>query len=262
MRALPLRRPLPLFRRIRIAILLYILVFVAAGHWLTQARSTDWDGTLWVAVYPVVGDGSRAAAEAAAALDRSDFERVESFFASEAGRYGIALERPVRFDVAAPSEIGPPRPPASGGVVDAIAFSLRLRLAALRAGWRSDLPRADITLFAVLHDGAGGETLDRSVGLQKGMVAVANLFAERTAAGTNSLVVAHELLHTLGATDKYRAADNTPVFPQGYADPAELMAGRIALSERSAVMPRGLDEVVIGPATAVEIGWPDGSAAR
>ena len=54
--------------------------------------------------------------------------------------------------------------------------------------------------------------------------------------GANDMVMAHELLHTLGATDKYDPASDAPRFPEGYGDPrqvplypqqfAELMAGR------------------------------------
>jgi hypothetical protein len=83
--------------------------------------------------------------------------------------------------------------------------------------------------------------------------------------GSNHVVIAHELLHTLGATDKYGPGNNQPRFPDGYAEPdrhprlpqlyAELMAGRIALSETTAETPTQLDDVLIGPATAREIGW-------
>ena len=43
------------FRRFRIAILLYILVFVALGEFLAEHRATDWNNTLWVDVYLVNG---------------------------------------------------------------------------------------------------------------------------------------------------------------------------------------------------------------
>jgi hypothetical protein len=43
-----------------------------------------------------------------------------------------------------------------------------------------------------------------------------------------------------------------PLLPQ---TKAELMAGRIPLDEHRADMPATLREVVIGPATAQEIGW-------
>ena len=79
--------------------------------------------------------------------------------------------------------------------------------------------------------------------------------------------MAHELLHTLRATDKYSFATNTPSFPDGYAAPearpllpqtkAELMAGRIPLDAQRAEMPSDLKQVVIGAATAREIGWPE-----
>ena len=85
------------------------------------------------------------------------------------------------------------------------------------------------------------------------------------AAGTNQIVVAHELLHTLGATDKYDRATGQPRAPEGLGEPdreplfpqeyGEIMAGRIALSADDAAMPHDLDAMVIGAVTAREIGW-------
>jgi hypothetical protein len=69
----------------------------------------------------------------------------------------------------------------------------------------------------------------------------------------------------LGATDKYDPATNQPIFPDGYGEPdrqplhpqgvAEIMAGRIAVSEEEAEMPDSLVNAVIGEKTAREIGW-------
>jgi hypothetical protein len=74
------------------------------------------------------------------------------------------------------------------------------------------------------------------------------------------------MLHTLGATDKYDFANDAPRFPDGYGDPrqvplypqvyAELMAGRRMLSATQWQQADDLDEVVIGPASAQEIRWP------
>ena len=79
------------------------------------------------------------------------------------------------------------------------------------------------------------------------------------------MVITHELLHTLGATDKYDLATNQPLYPEGYAEPdqqplfpqekAEIMAGRIPLSETKAAMPEGLTHTLIGEKTAREIKW-------
>ena len=83
--------------------------------------------------------------------------------------------------------------------------------------------------------------------------------------GANDVVIAHELLHTLGASDKYDYGSNAPRFPDGYGDPqqqplypqrtAELMAGRRMISATRWEQVYGLEEVVIGPATALEIRW-------
>jgi hypothetical protein len=43
-----------------------------------------------------------------------------------------------------------------------------------------------------------------------------------------------------------------PRLPQEFA---EIMAGRIALSERDAEIPRGLNQVLVGGKTAREIHW-------
>ena len=77
-------------------------------------------------------------------------------------------------------------------------------------------------------------------------------------------VAAHELLHTLGATDKYDAAGHTLV-PSGLAEPdkwppypqrfAEAMARNVPLGPAEERPPASLDELSIGSATAREIGW-------
>ncbi len=47
-----------MFKAIRISILLLILLFVSVSTYLTQARSTDWDSSLWITIYPINADGS------------------------------------------------------------------------------------------------------------------------------------------------------------------------------------------------------------
>jgi hypothetical protein len=104
-----------------------------------------------------------------------------------------------------------------------------------------------------------------SLGTTKGLIGVVYAFATPDMDGENDVVIAHELLHTLGATDKYRAADDAPRYPDGFGDPqqiplfpqrnAELMAGRRMLSADRWQQAESLDEVVIGAATAAEIRW-------
>jgi hypothetical protein len=94
---------------------------------------------------------------------------------------------------------------------------------------------------------------------------IVNVFADREMLGSNDTVIAHELLHTLGATDKYDLSNNQPRHPDGYAEPdkqplypqsfAELMGGRIPLSADTSQIPESLHQVVINRSTALEIGW-------
>jgi hypothetical protein len=87
----------------------------------------------------------------------------------------------------------------------------------------------------------------------------------RRQAGSNNVVLAHEMLHTLGATDKYDLQTTLPIFPDGYAEPnknprypqesAELMAGRIPVSEKRAEIPDDLTQCTVGAATARELKW-------
>jgi hypothetical protein len=120
-------------------------------------------------------------------------------------------------------------------------------------------------MFVLYHDPATTPSVPHSLGLQKGLLGVVYAFADRDMTGSNNIVIAHELLHTVGASDKYHAGDDRPLFPAGYADPqqeplypqerAEVMAGRRMLSEQEWDMPHGLREVVVGPETAAEIRW-------
>ena len=121
-------------------------------------------------------------------------------------------------------------------------------------------------MFVLFHDPRLTPTVPHSLGLTKGLIGVVYAFAEPYMNGENDAVIAHESLHTLGATDKYDPASDAPRYPDGYGDPrevplypqqsAELMAGRRMLSATRWVQADDLDEVVIGPATAFEIRWP------
>ena len=253
-----------MLKRLRIAVLLYVLLFVAAAQFFATRSATDWDAPLWVDIYTVAGDEHPGTRRFIEGLSATEFATAEEFFAREAERYGVALERPFKLRIVGEYDGELPQLDAESGPIGVLLWSLRMRWLATRLRWQAD-PSGDIVLFAVFHEPARGVALDRSTALDKGLIAVAHLFAERDAQATNEIVLAHELLHTLRATDKYSLATNSPSYPDGYAAPearpllpqtkAELMAGRIALDDQRAEMPRDLDQVVIGAATAREIGW-------
>lgn len=254
-----------MFKRIRIAILLYILLFVALGQFLAARRSTDWNDTLRVDVYPINGSGTAETQHFIDSLQPDAFAAVDAFLQSQSAVYGVRLEQAFELRLAKQINSDLPAIPLQGGFVSTILWSLRMRWFVTRLHWSSDEPTPDITVFAVYQTGLAGGTVDRSTALRKGLIAIANLYAAADARGSNQMVIAHELLHTLGATDKYDPATGLPMFPTGYAEPersprfpqanAELMGGRIPLGPNEALIPTSLAQVSIGPATAHEIGW-------
>jgi hypothetical protein len=253
------------FKRLRIAVLLYVLLFVAAGQFLMRRNATDWDAPLWVDVYTVAGDRDAATRRYLDDLRPTEFKDVEVFLTREAQRHGVTLEQPFRVRIIGEYSDGLPSLDSAAGSLDVLWWSLRMRWLAMRLRWREAGPSGDITMFAVFHAPSEGVALDRSTALEKGLIGVANVFADSGMRGANQVVFAHELLHTLGATDKYAVRSNLPLYPHGYAAPearpllpqtkAELMAGRIPLDESHAETPESLRDVVVGAVTALEIGW-------
>ena len=253
-----------LFRTIRITILLIILFFVGMNTWLTQVRSTDWNESLWVVVYPVNGDNSPVTQQYINTLSRDTFSSIASFLGSEAKRYGITISDPVTVRLAPQVTDRPPLPPVNGSTLSVMLWSLKLRFWAF-VNDNFDGPKPDVQMFVVYYDPDTHNTLRHSLGIQKGMIGVVNAYAGRALAQRNNVVIAHEFLHTVGASDKYNKANNQPVYPDGYAEPeraplhpqrkAEIMAGRIPLSDHQAVMPKSFSTSSIGAKTAREIRW-------
>jgi len=252
-----------MFKAFRITVLLLILFFVAFGTWLTQARSTDWNNSLWVKVYPVNADGSDTSQDYIDSLEVDDFTAIESFVAQEIGKYGHTLARPVRIELGRQIYEQPPVVGDNPGPLDIALWSLKMRWWAGSVAGPQDNPDPDVRIFIRYHAPDGQIELENSVGLQKGMVGIVNAYAGRREASVNNVIIAHEFLHTLGATDKYEPGTGQPEFPLGFAEPdrnplypqelAEIMGGRIALSKLDAVVPKSLKYVIIGTETAKEI---------
>jgi hypothetical protein len=254
-----------MFKRLRILVLLLILLFVALNAYFDRVYSTDWDIPLRVTVFPINGDGSAVSERYIGELAGTNFVALESFFEEQANHYEVALERPVRFSRGARIRELPPMLQPGTGVLGSVWWSLRTRYWAWRVPEHGDGPKPDVQLFVLYYDPATSPSLPHSIGLQKGLFGIVNAFADREMEGSNDTVIAHELLHTLGAIDKYAVGTNQPLHPVGFAEPdrvplypqtrAELMGGRIPVSPSEASIPASLRQVVVGPLTAHEIGW-------
>jgi hypothetical protein len=251
-----------MWRRIRIAILSLVLVLVGLRALTDRWGATDWDDTLWIGVFPLNGDGRAATDRYIDTLTPEQFAGIEEFFSREAQAYGVSLEEPVHVELYPRVAELPPRLEPGTSLPGRIWWSLRIRYYSWRIA--SDT-LADIRVFVLYHDPERTHAVPHSLGLQKGLLGIVYAYADTAADPANSVVVAHEVLHTLGATDKYDPATNLPEFPAGFGDPAasprypqadaEIMAGRIAVSPDEAAIPASLEEVVVGRESAAEIGW-------
>ena len=252
-------------RGLRIALLLAVLAMVALDAWLTRVRTTSWDQTLRVSIHPIVADGQPATREYVASLTPADFAAIEAFMREQASAYGVTTPEPVKVWLRPALAELPPLPPADRSLLGTIGWSLQLRWWASRREAAQPRPRGQARLFVLYYDPASTPAVAHSLGLKEGVIGIVHAFASRAQAPTNNVVIAHELLHTLGATDKYDPATGQPRHPAGFAEPereplypqefAELMGGRIPLAPNKAEIPVSLDQTAVGPATAAEIGW-------
>jgi hypothetical protein len=253
------------FKMLRILILLLVLLTVALTTWQDRYRSTRWREPLYVAIYPIAADDSAVTETYLAALDAARFQPIDKFFMREAERYHLGEREPVKTRLRARLHDQPPQRAPTAGVLATALWSLRLRYWAWRASGHVNEPE-DIRIFVLYHDPALTPAVPHSLGLTKGLIGVVYAFAAPDMNGENNVVIAHELLHTVGASDKYSPGSDAPLFPTGYGNPnqvplypqrtAELMAGRRMLKADRWEQVESLEEVVIGPATALEIRWP------
>ena len=252
-----------MWKIIRIIILLLILATVVQQTWLDKA-DLAWKHNLYVAVYPVNVDGSVKVSAYLHTLTRNDFEPVVGYFAEEVEPYHLGLRHPIELELGAEVNNVPPEPPNDSSVLSTIIWSLKFRYFAWSNSPKVNV-KPDIRLYLLYYDPITHPILSHSTALNKGRIGRVNLFGDGEYDKQNLVILSHELLHTLNATDKYDLSNTLPLYPDGYAEPdkvprypqsfAELMGGRVPVSESKAVIPKSLGQTMVGAKTAREIGW-------
>jgi len=253
-----------MFRKLRILFALLLLFFVGISTWLTSLHLASWTDTLDVYVYPINADGSKSTQRYIDSLSDRWFNDIERFMTKQARQYLELQEEPFNITLSPQIYDIPPEPTANSSIPATMLLSLKLRLWA----WTHNSdpgPEPDIKIYTLFYNPTKYSKLPHSIGLSKGQIGVVHAFASTSYKQSNNIVIAHELMHTLGASDKYDPQTTIPVYPIGYANPdkrplypqrkAELMGGRIPVSASKSTMPRRFSDVVIGSASAREIGW-------
>jgi hypothetical protein len=256
------------FFRARVTFLLAVLFGVCVWAWRdvrSRRERTDWRRPLVVAIVlvrlgPIDEDAITAFRERVPAL--------ETRLAQESHRYRADAFRPIRLTFVGPVDL-PEAPPKAAG--DDLLEAAKHSWALWR--WTSRIDRAcelhagsyDSRVYVAARAPASEErAVVEGESENGGRVGAVEVELDLSMADLALFVAAHELFHTLGATDKYDA-DGATLIPEGLAQPdrnprlpqrfAEVMARNRPLSPGVERPPDSLDELAVGPTTAKEIGW-------
>jgi hypothetical protein len=199
---------------------------------------------------------------------RASFPALEQRLAEEYRRFGGTLSRPVAFTIFGPVSVDRPPPADPDGSFLRLAQHAYDQWRWTRAVDRgSGLEPADFDsrIYVVVRAPSDStRSWVEGSSEQGGRVGVARIELARSTVGLALFVVAHELFHTLGATDKYdergRARipaglvepDRVPLYPQHFA---EVMTRNVVVAEGVERPPESVAELGMGSETAREIGW-------
>lgn len=254
-----------LFQAFRITILLAIFIAIAFYAKTQKLKSRNWSEPLQVIIYPMNGDNSPSTEQYINQLNGNEFKEIDQFFRTEAKHYSLSLQHPTETHLGQIIRKHPPvSPKPSAHPIKIAWWSLQLRYWTFMHAPDDESNLQRVRIFVYYHKAEENKQLQHSLGLDKGLLVIAHAFATPKLEQQNNIVIAHELLHTVGASDKYDT-NNQPIFPDGYAEPlnspifpqtlAEIMAAKIPLSTTHSEMAKSLESCIIGGATANEINW-------
>ena len=258
------------FFYVRVGVLLAILAGVLLWGWRdvrSRRARNAWDHTLTVAILLV---RLEPIDDVAVAALRKQLPALEERLSAELARYRPGAPHPFRFELKDPVDgTAPPPAPASDGPVDLAMYAYALDSYVSDVDKRAGLDASlyDVRIYVSLRRPRQAEvTLAEGRSQQGGRIGIVEVELDTDAEGAHLplVVVAHELMHTLGATDKYDASgrtlvplglaepDRVPIFPQRYA---EVMARNRPISATVEKVPESFAQIAVGPVTAREISW-------
>ncbi len=256
------------FFRARVGFLLVVLTGVALWAWRdvrSRRGRNAWDRPLSVALVLVrhgpIGSDAAAAFEAR-------IPELDARMADEHARYARGHMHPFAFTFVGPVDIAESPPSASGeSWLDAAkqTWALWRWTSSVDGAAHLDASSYDSRIYVVARPPASAQReLIEGESEEGGRLGTVEVELDASMADFALFVAAHELFHTLGATDKYDASgvalnpsglaepDLNPTFPQRFA---EIMARNRPVAPGVEEPPVSLDQLAVGPATALEIGW-------
>lgn len=261
--------------RIRVAALLAVFVGVLIYAWhdiASRSRRTHYDKPLEVAIVLLEPSDRTAAFEPALVSMQRRVRALEDRLNGEFARYRPDGQARLSLSLYGPVVSGPPpsAPSTGSSWIQTFMDLARYSFDSWRYTRSVDLATAlpsrafDARIYVVLEPSRDPErSFVEGYSEKGGRVGIARVQLDETTVDLGLFVVAHELMHTLGADDKY-GADGSALIPTGLGDPeqqplfpqrmAEVMARNRVVEPGVETIPTSLDELSIGRWTAAEIG--------
>ncbi|HKY41010.1 MAG TPA: hypothetical protein VJN18_33980 [Polyangiaceae bacterium] len=253
--------------RSRVSVLLSILIVLllwGAHDWSDRRARVAWQKPLRVALVLVAREPIPEGTLGLLTARSFDLERR---LAHEYARYTGHTETPVEIVVrGVASEAEAPPSLEGDDLLDLVTYGARQWRWTSAIDSQARVERGyDSRVYLVLKPAVGKEpAFVKGESEYGGRVGIAQADIARDTVDFALFVVAHELFHTLGATDKYDEQGHAR-YPGGFAEPqrprlypqpgAEVMARGVPLAPGFERAPETLDELYVGDATARELGW-------
>ncbi len=257
---------LKISRRLIILLIIFAIVgYAGLTIFTNRYEATNWQKPLIVTIFAINQKADPAIDAYVKHVRPAQFQETIQFLQTQAEHYGIHSKPIITLQMG--SEIKgkrPPEPPKEGNnIISNLIWNLSLRYWAYKHA-HSTHTQSHINVFILYQKLTPHKQLPHSFAIQSGYTAVVNAFADPNKRSRNNVVFAHELLHTIGATDKYNHK-LLPLYPDGYAypnedplypqDKCEIMAPYILSTALHAKPAQQLQQCIVGPQTAHEIGW-------
>ena len=266
-------------RTYRVRNLFAIFVFFAFLYLLVESFQTDLartdpTGPVSVAILQFSPNGRLGSPVIRALNGQTDDEnhslhQISSWFNQERARYRLSNRDYLRVSVRGPwgTQINPPlldRPgrPAWELLIQSWKYSRYFQ--GLASDFGIELDRYAVKIFVVYAD-KKGDVPAASRSSERGRLGIAYVSVKETNPAYALVTIAHEMAHTLGATDTYDPATRQAMHPEGFVEPfsnplypqrfAELMAVDLPVGPNNEREITDLNEVRIGHQTASQMGW-------